>query len=132
MLADAFDGSPLSGLAAGDGFAAPSLDIAETDGAIEVTADLPGIEPSEIEVTVDNGVLTISGTREREEEKDDAERNYHRLERFRGRFVRRVALPAGIDEDAVSASHDKGVLTIRVPKAEKAGPDGRRIEVKAA
>ena len=79
---------------------------------------------------------TIAGRRDREEKEEDEERNDHRVERFSGRFsgrfTRRVSLPSGIDENAIEAMHDKGVLTIRLPETPEAAPRGRQIEVKAA
>ena len=75
---------------------------------------------------------TIAGRRDREEKEEDEERNDHRVERFSGRFTRRVTLPSGIDENAIEAMHDKGVLTIRLPETPEAAPRGRQIEVKAA
>jgi HSP20 family protein len=119
-------------LIGGDGMAVPSLDISEDDKAVEVKVDVPGVAAKDIDVAVEDGVLTISGTREEEKTEGGKDRNYHRVERFRGRFVRRIALPVGIDEGAIEARHDKGVLTIRLPKTAEEKATGRRIEVKGA
>jgi HSP20 family protein len=118
------------GLAAGDGIAMPDVDIAETQNAYEVTLDVPGVAASDMDVSVDNGVLTVSGQRESETKEGGEDRSFHRVERYRGRFVRRIALPAGIDEDAVEARHENGVLTVRLPKVPEAQKKQKRVEIR--
>ena len=93
---------------------APRVDIEETDKEILVKADLPGVDPKDVEVSVTNGVLVLRG--ERKEEREDKKKNYHRLERFVGRFYREVLLPPGADTDKIVAAGHKGVITITVPK----------------
>jgi len=106
---------------------APALDVRETEDRFEVTVDLPGMEPDDVSVTFERGVLTVSGTREfSSEEKDET---YHRIERSYGSFARSVRLPHVADTDGITATFDKGVLMVSVPKAEAAKP--RTIEVKA-
>lgn len=116
----------------GDGIAAPTLDIAEEDGAFEVTMDVPGVEAKDIDIEVENGVLTVSGQREAKTEEGEKGKSFHRVERYHGRFVRRIALPTGIDDSAAEARHENGVLTIRLPKLPEAQARQRRIEVKSA
>jgi HSP20 family protein len=126
MLAD-FDAS-FAGLASGEGlgFATwPRIDLAETDGEIVVTAELPGLAEKDVEVFVDDGALTLRG--ERHEEKRDAERQIS--ERYWGRFERRIALPAEVLPDKVSASMKDGVLTVTLPKSPEARQRTRRITV---
>ncbi len=116
--------SRVPGLAAGNWM--PAVDIQEDDNAYRLTADLPGIDPKNVEVTMENGVLTISG--ERQQEKTDAH-DYRRVERHYGSFVRRFTLPTNADPDGITAEGKNGTLYITVPKSEKAKP--KRIEVKA-
>ena len=99
---------------------APSVDIYETDEALVVQAELPGIEKKDVKVEVKDGVLTISG--ERRYEKDVKEENIHRIERSYGKFVRSFSLPTNIDVDHVDATMKNGVLEIRLPKVESAKP----------
>lgn len=120
---DRYTGRPLAGNAW-----TPALDVRERDDRFVVTLDLPGMEPSDVEVTFEDGTLTIRGSREfTEEEKDET---YHRIERSFGSFARSVRLPRVADDEKIEASFDKGVLTVDVPKREEAKP--RTIDVKAA
>jgi HSP20 family protein len=106
---------------------APALDVRETEERFEVTVDLPGMAPEDVTVTFEQGVLTVSGKREFSSETKDE--TYHRIERSYGSFARSVRLPHTTDAERIEASFDKGVLSVRVPKAEAAKP--RTIEVKA-
>ncbi|MDQ6988172.1 MAG: Hsp20/alpha crystallin family protein [Mariprofundaceae bacterium] len=99
---------------------APTVDIRETDDALLVQAELPGIEKKDVHLEVKNGVLTLSG--ERRYEKDVKEENVHRVERTYGRFSRSFSLPSNIDTDKVKASMENGVLEVRLPKRESAKP----------
>ena len=105
----------------------PSVDISETDDAIEIKADLPGIKPEDIDISVRDNRLTIKGERHEESESDDKE--VHRVERRYGSFHRSIVLPAGCDPDQVSAESDNGVITIRLPKPAES--KSKRISVKA-
>lgn len=96
----------------------PSLDVSETPEAIAVTAEVPGVEAGDLDVAIENGVLTIKGEKKFEEEKQDA--NYHRIERSYGAFHRAVKLPAPVDENAVQATFKNGVLTLTLPKSQPA------------
>jgi HSP20 family protein len=105
---------------------APTMDVRETDDHFEVAVDLPGLEPDDVSVTFEDGVLAISGKREISSERSD--QTYHRIERSYGSFARSLRLPRTADGERIEASFDKGVLTVTVPKAEIAKP--RTIEVK--
>jgi HSP20 family protein len=106
----------------------PALDIRESEERFEVTVDLPGLEPGDVEVTFEDGMLTIRGTREFVRREDDSQ--FHRIERSYGSFARSVRLPRTADAERVEASFDKGVLTVQVPKREEA--KARTIEVKTS
>ena len=103
-----------------------ALDVAEQDDKFVVKASVPGINPEDIEVTLNEGVLTIKG--ETKEDRDVEEENYHLRERHYGSFMRRITLPSNIDAEKVEATNENGVLTLTLPKAEELKP--KRIEVK--
>jgi HSP20 family protein len=105
----------------------PSLDISETDEAIQVRVDLPGIKPEEVEVEVRNNVLQITG--ERKEEREEKNKTWHRTERRVGRFARSMTLPCEVQDEKIVAECSNGVLNIQLPKAEKA--KSKKIAVKA-
>jgi HSP20 family protein len=106
----------------------PSLDVRETEDNFVVMVDLPGLDPGDVEVTLEDGVLTVRG--ERQFERNTSEEQFHRLERSYGSFARSIRLPRVADIERVDASFDKGVLAIQVPKREEAKP--RTIDVKAS
>ncbi len=103
----------------------PAVDIKETDDHFMIVADIPGVAPEDIEVQMENGVLTIKGERETEktEEKDD----FKRIERSFGSFYRRFSLPETADPDSIEAKSHNGVLEITINKQEKTQP--RKISV---
>ncbi len=107
---------------------APRIDISETDKELRITADLPGVDEENVQVTVDDDVLTIRGeTRlEREEER----KNYRVLERARGVFQRSIRLPVRVDPEQVKASFENGVLTLAIPKPAQA-ERGRQVRIGA-
>ena len=105
---------------------APAVDIKEDDMAFTLLADIPGVDPDEIEVTMDKGVLTVKG--ERQSEKKTEEENYKRVERQYGVFYRRFTLPDSANAEAIEAQSEHGVLKITIPKQEVA--QSRRISVK--
>jgi HSP20 family protein len=107
----------------------PRLDVAETETGIEVSADLPGLEEKDIEVSLGGDLLTIKG--ERKAEAGGRLLSYRINERVFGSFTRSVALPSGIDADAVSASFKNGVLTITIPKTQEAAQEAKRVAVKS-
>ncbi len=104
----------------------PKVDISESDDALEVKVDLPGIKPEDVDISVADNRLTIKG--ERKEEKETKEKTVHRIERSYGSFFRSIALPAGTDPDQVSAQSDNGVITVTLPKPSEA--QGKKIAVK--
>jgi HSP20 family protein len=103
----------------------PAVDIEETPEALRVIAELPGMKREDIQVEFENGMLTIRGTRTREEEKK--EKNFHRVERSFGSFVRAFRLPATVDAEKISATYEDGVLTLEMPKREES--KARRIQI---
>lgn len=105
----------------------PAVDIKEEKGRFLITADVPGVDPKDIDVTMENGMLTIRG--ERKLETDVKVSGFRRVERMHGTFHRRFSLPDYADADNISANRMNGVLTVTVPKTEAVKP--RRIEVKA-
>ncbi len=106
----------------------PAVDVRETDAEFLLSLDVPGVDPSDIEVTADDGVLTVTG--KRETQSDEKREGFHRVERVSGEFTRRFTLPDTADAGAISASSSNGVLIVNVPKQPKAQP--QRISVKAA
>lgn len=108
----------------------PAVDVSETDDALDVTADLPGLVEKDIDVKLSNGALVISG--ERKEETEERKKNYYYAERYYGSFSRSVPLPCEIDESGIDAKFKNGVLTVHLPKSEKAKEKERKIEIKPA
>ncbi len=104
----------------------PRVDISETDDAFIIKAEIPGVSKEDVKVTAENGVLSISG--ERKEEKEEKSKKVHRVERLYGTFFRTFVLPDNVDESKINAEFKYGVLTLTVPKTEKAKP--KSIEVK--
>jgi len=110
--------------------AVPAVDIAESDKAYEIAAELPGMDEKNIEVKVVDGTLTIKG--EKQEEKEEKEKDYYLHERQYGSFERCFEVPEGVDADKIEASFKKGVLTVTLPKKPEAQKPAKKIEVKAA
>jgi HSP20 family protein len=106
----------------------PAMDLVEAGDHFVLRADLPGMSEDDVKIEFEDGTLTVSG--ERKAEHEDREEGYYRVERAFGGFSRSLTLPKGIDADAVSASFDRGVLEIRIPKPEERKP--RRIEIGGA
>lgn len=104
----------------------PSVDIKEDKDAYEVSADVPGVDPKDIDVSLEEGVLTVKG--ERKAENKDEGKGYTRTERVYGNFSRRFTLPDTVDADNISAKTEHGVLTLRIPKKEKALPKKIAVE----
>ena len=105
----------------------PSVDLAETDERIVVKAELPGLSKDDIDITVENNQLILSGEKRHEEE--EKEKNYYRVERSYGAFRRIFSLPSTADVGKVKASYEDGVLTVEIPKTEVA--KGRKIEIES-
>ena len=106
---------------------APRVDVEETEKEFLVKADLPGVEPKNVEVSMVDGSLVLKG--ERKEESEEKQKNYHRTERFVGEFYRMIPLPAGVDPDKISATCTKGVITVTIPKKPEVMP--KKIPIKA-
>jgi HSP20 family protein len=104
---------------------APALDVMESGDAYHIDVEVPGLGPEDIDVTVDQGMLTVQGERRYQEETRD--RQYHRVERRYGVFRRAITLPSHVDANRVDATYDNGVLRLTVPKTEAAQP--KRITV---
>jgi HSP20 family protein len=102
----------------GEGEWAPAVDLAEDDENFTITADLPDVKKEDMNVSVENGYLTISGERHHESEDEDSKKKYHRIERSYGSYVRRFAVPENVDAEAISASFKDGVLEVKIPKIE--------------
>ena len=106
---------------------APAVDIKEEPNQFVIHADLPGVEVKDIDITLENGVLTLKG--QRASEKKEETENYRRIERVRGTFLRRFSLPDAVDAEKVAAKCKDGVLELVVPKREAAQP--RRITIES-
>jgi HSP20 family protein len=106
----------------------PALDVAEDNDNYTIKLDLPGIKKEDVHVSVEDGLLTIEG--ERKDESDEKNKNYHRIERTYGRFVRSFNLGTGVDPNKIQAHYKDGVLEITVAKSEKAKP--KAIDIKVA
>jgi HSP20 family protein len=107
---------------------APPMDVQETPGEVQCTLEVPGVDPSDMDIQIEDGVLTISG--ERRQEQTSQANGVHVSERRFGRFVRTLRLPVQVDADRVSARYENGLLHISLPKTEQAR--ARRIEIQAA
>ena len=103
----------------------PAMDLVETAEHFVLRADLPGLSEEDVNVELEDNVLTVSGERKAETEKSEG--GYYRVERAFGHFSRSLTLPEGIDPDAIAAEFDRGVLEVRVPKPEERKP--RRVQI---
>jgi len=118
--------APLEGEEVATGSWSPAVDIRETEEALTLFAEIPGIAKDDVHLSIENGRLTLSG--ERKFEKDTKEENYHRIERTYGSFTRSFSLPKNVDTTQAKATFKDGVLTVELPKSEEAKP--RQIEIK--
>jgi len=123
---DSLLGTTAGGSRGGSLMRAPETDVVETEKEIRVSTEMPGLRPEDIEVDVENNVLTLRGEK-REERKEDEPGKYHLSERRYGVFTRSFVLPRDVDSEQIQASFEHGVLTVRIPKSEKA--QRRRIQV---
>lgn len=106
----------------------PDIDIVETDSDIIVKAEIPGVDPKDIDISIMGNILTIKG--EKKEEKENKGKSYYRVERSYGSFIRTIDLPSHVKTDKVEAKDHHGVLEIILPKVEKSR--AKKITVKAA
>lgn len=110
-----------------DGMAwTPAVDIKENESELRVEVELPGLKPEEVEITAENGVLTVRGEKKTERKEGDESR-FHLVERTYGSFARTFQLPQGVDESKIEAEFEHGLLVVKVPKA--ALPQPRRIAI---
>ena len=109
---------------------APAVDIAESDKAYEITAELPGMDESNIDVKFSDGTLTIKG--EKKDEKEEKKKDYYLSERRYGSFQRSFGVPDGVDADKIEAHFKNGVLTVMLPKMPQAQKSEKKIAIKAA
>ncbi|MDP8993487.1 MAG: Hsp20/alpha crystallin family protein [Pseudomonadota bacterium] len=123
-LFDDFFSTPMLSGGWGRQMAWPSLEVNETDNEVRITAELPGMSEKDVELTVQDGMLTLRG--EKKSENEDRDRGWS--ERFYGRFERRLMLPDGVDEDGCKAEFRDGILSITMPKSEQARRS-RRIPI---
>lgn len=114
------DFSPFKGLDERFQPAWPKVDVAETDKAFAITAELPGMEEKDVEVTVSDGCLTVQG--EKRSERNEDEENYHLMERNYGKVRRTFRVPDSVAADKIEANFENGVLTITMPKTETSAP----------
>lgn len=105
----------------------PAVDVAETPQAVVVKAEVPGMDPKDLNISVTGDVLTVKG--EKKTEREEKEESYHLVERSYGSFSRSLILPAAVDVDRIEAKYEKGVLTVTCPKKEEVKP--KAIEIKA-
>ncbi|RVC60892.1 MAG: Hsp20/alpha crystallin family protein [Mesorhizobium sp.] len=122
-----FDSSlPAFGRASSFASGWPSVEISDGEKAVKVTAEVPGLEEKDIEVLLDDGVLTLKG--EKRSEMEDKDRQFS--ERYYGRFERRIRLGYEVEQDKIDARFKNGVLTVTLPKTAKAQSQAKRIEIK--
>jgi len=107
---------------------APALDVSETEDAVVVTAEVPGIDPKDLDVSVTGGLLTVKG--EKREEKEENDKRVHRVERCYGSFTRTVDIPDVVDTTDISAECKDGILTIRLKKKPEAQAKQVKIDIK--
>jgi len=124
LFDDAFGGNALRSASAW----VPPVDVRESDSELALVFEIPGVAPEQIEVTTDNGVLTVRGEK-REERREGSEQQYHLVERVYGSFSRSFQLPKNLDESKIDAHFEHGVLTVRIPKA--ALPQPKKIQINA-
>jgi HSP20 family protein len=106
----------------------PACDVFEDKEAVKIVAELPGVQPDAVKISIENNVLTIRG--EKKQQAEERNERVHRYERSYGMFERSFALPSTIDPDKIHAGYENGVLTVTVPKAERARP--REIAIKVS
>lgn len=105
----------------------PRVDIVETDKAFIIKAEVPEVKKEDVKVTVDNGILTVSG--ERKQEKEESGKTFHRIERSYGEFTRRFTLPDNVDAESIDATFKDGMLKLEIPKIEKTKPNAIEVKV---
>jgi HSP20 family protein len=125
-----FDTEPAWRPASSFTFSAPAIDMSEDEKAYKVSAELPGLDAKDVDISISGNTLVLKG--EKRQEKEEKQTNYYFSERAYGSFQRAFELPASVDRDKVSADFAKGVLTITLPKTPDAQKQQKKIEVKSA
>jgi HSP20 family protein len=125
-----FDIEPAWRSASSFSFSVPAIDMSEDKKAYKISAELPGIDAKDIDVSVSGDMLVLKG--EKRQEKEEKDKNYHFSERAYGSFQRAFELPASVDRGKLSADFSKGVLTITLPKTAEAQKPVKKIEVKSS
>jgi len=107
----------------------PAMEIVEKDNALLVTAELPGVNKNDVNITLEDGVLTITGEKKEETEQGKDGSRYHMWERKYGSFKRAFTLPKEIDAEKITATFENGILSVVLPKTEKAKVQGKKITI---
>ena len=107
----------------------PAMEIVEKDDALLVTAELPGVKKDDVDITLEEGILTIRGEKKEEITKDEKDNKFHMWERKYGSFQRSFTLPNEVEAEKIAAKFDNGILTLTLPKTEKAKVQGRKIPI---
>jgi HSP20 family protein len=105
----------------------PSIDVSETNEDVRVTADLPGMDEKDVQVTLENDILTIKG--EKKQEQEEKKQNYHMVERTYGEFQRVISLPTSVDKEKIKATFKKGVLSVILPKTPESKSTQKKIAI---
>lgn len=113
--------------ALGRGGLSPNVEVAEADGAYEITAELPGLDEKDVEVTVQEGLLTLSG--EKKAEREEKKKDYYLSERGYGAFKRTFRIPDDVEGDKIAAAMKKGVMTITMPKSAESKAKARKVAI---
>jgi HSP20 family protein len=111
-------------------FSAPAIDMSEDDKAYKISAELPGLDAKDVDLSISGGTLVLKG--EKRQEKEEKEKNYYFSERAYGSFQRAFELPSSVDRDKIAADFSKGVLTITLPKTPDAQKQQKKIDVKSS
>ncbi len=122
--------NPAQWLSTNGGFDAPAIDVIENADGFTIKAALPGWKPENVDITIENGVLTLSGEVKEETERNDEASKYHVREIRQNSFTRRVSLPTEVETDKAKAEFENGVLTLNLPKAEVVKPKQIKISAK--
>lgn len=109
----------------------PAMEIVETKDEVTLTAELAGMDRKDVDVSIDDGVLTVRGEKLEEREENEADKKVHLYERSYGSFQRSFALPTTVDGSKITAAYDKGVLKVHMPKSADGKPKGRKVDIKS-
>jgi HSP20 family protein len=114
----------------GNSFMSPVINVAETDKVLEITAELPGVDQNDVDVTVTENRITIQA--EKKADQEDKSKDYHLVERSYGKFMRSMSLPFSIDPDKVDAQFKNGILTVTLPKNPEVAAKAHKVKIKHA